>query len=79
MKNKEYLTWVDFYMEFADKLLPYAADRQTLIEKVKAVYTSIGMRLPKLERDNNIVDIDPFTVYGLFNKGITNADRKSVV
>lgn len=37
MKNKEYLTWVDFYMEFADKLLPYAADRQTLIEKVKAV------------------------------------------
>lgn len=37
MKNKEYLTWVDFYMEFADKLLPYATDRQTLIEKVKAV------------------------------------------
>ena len=37
MNNKEYLTWVDFYMEFADKLLPYATDRQTLIEKVKAV------------------------------------------
>ena len=73
--NKEYLTWVAFYTEFAEKLLPYAKDRQTLIEKIKAVYTAIGMRLPKLEKDNNIVDIDPFTVFGLFNKGITNANR----
>lgn len=73
--NKEYLTWVAFYTEFAEKLLPYAKDRQTLIEKIKAVYTAIGMRLPKLEKDNNIIDIDPFTVFGLFNKGITNANR----
>ena len=41
MNNKEYLSWVDFYTEFADKLLPYATDRQTLIEKVKAVYTAL--------------------------------------
>lgn len=79
MNNKEYLSWVDFYTEFADKLLPYATDRQTLIEKVKAVYTAIGMRLPKLEKDNNIVDIDPFTIYGLFNKGITNANRIKIL
>ena len=79
MNNKEYLTWVDFYMEFADKLLPYATDRQTLIEKVKAVYTAIDMRMPKLEKDNNIVDIDPFTIYGLFNKGITNANRIAIL
>ena len=73
--NKEYLTWVAFYTEFAEKLLPYAKDRKTLIEKIKNVYTAIGMRLPKLEKDNNIIDIDPFTVFGLFNKGITNANR----
>ena len=73
--NKEYLTWVAFYTEFAEKLLLYAKDRKTLIEKIKNVYMAIGMRLPKLEKDNNIIDIDPFTVFGLFNKGITNANR----
>lgn len=73
--NKDYLDWVAFYMEFAKKLLPYANDRQTLIKKIKAVYAAVDMKLPKLEKDNNIIDIDPFTVFGLFNKGITNDNR----
>ncbi len=79
MENKNYLGWVDFYMELADKLLPYKNDRKTLIEKIKTIYTNIKMRLPKLEADNNIVDIDPFTIFGLFNKGITNANRISIL
>ena len=29
-----------------------------------------GIKLPTLERENNIVDIDPFTVFALFNKNI---------
>ncbi len=73
------LNWTIFYMEFADKLQQYADDRKTLIEKIKMVYHTINMRLPKLERDNNIIDIDPFTVYGLFNKGITNANRIKIL
>ena len=77
--NKEYLTWVAFYSEFAEKLLPYMEDRKTLIEKIKAVYAAIDMRLPKLEKDNNIVDIDPFTIFGLFNKGITDANRITIL
>ena len=81
MNNKEYLTWVAFYMEFADKLLPYATDRQSLIEKVKAVYAAIGMRLPKLERDNNIVDIDPFNLWPVqqgYNKRKSNQNPAGV-
>ena len=78
METKAYLGWVDFYMELADKLLPYKNDRKTLIDKIKAIYTAINMRLPKLEADNNLVDIDPFTIFGLFNKGITNANRISI-
>lgn len=77
--NKEYLTWVAFYSEFAEKLLPYMEDRKTLIEKIKAVYAAIDTRLPKLEKDNNIVDIDPFTIFGLFNKGITDANRIAIL
>ena len=79
MKSKEYLTWVEFYMALADKIRPFATDRPHLIEKVKAVYKQIDMRLPKLEKDNKIVDIDPFTIFGLFNKGITNANRIKIL
>ena len=67
--------WIDFYTEFATSLLNYANDRKSLIEKTKQIYINAKMKLPTLERENNIVDIDPFTVFGLFNKGITNNNR----
>lgn len=71
---KEYL-WTKFYMEFADVLLEYKSNRSELIEKVKSVYKSAGIKLPKLESDHEIVDIDPFTVFALFNKGISDENR----
>ena len=71
--------WIDFYSAFATKLLPYKENRPELIRKVKTVYEKLGMKLPKLEEDGNPVDIDPFTVYALFNKGISNANRISII
>ena len=71
--------WMDFYSELATALLEFANNRKPLIEKVKAIYANAGMKLPTLERDNNIVDIDPFTVFGLFNKGITNDNRIAIL
>lgn len=68
-------TWIKFYMELADKLLEYKNNRTTLIEKIKEVHNIIGMKLPTLEKDNNIVDVDPFTIFALFNKGIKNSNR----
>ena len=61
-------TWVQFYKEFANKLLAYKSNREELIDKVKSIYTETEINMPTLEKDNNIVDIDPFTVFGLFNK-----------
>ena len=60
--------WVQFYKEFAHDLLAYKNDRNKLIENVKNIYKETGINLPTLEKDNQIVDIDPFTVFGLFNK-----------
>ncbi len=71
--------WVDFYKEFADKLLTYKNNRTELIEKVKAIYENIGLPLPTLEKDNQLVDIDPFTVFGLFNKGKLGDKRTKIV
>lgn len=60
--------WVEFYKEFAEKLLAYKDNRQELVIKVKQIFTNTGINMPTLEKDNQIIDIDPFTVFGLFNK-----------
>lgn len=71
--------WIKFYSKFADKLLAYKNDRRTLIEKLHDTYSRIGIKFPKLDSEPMPVDIDPFTVYGLFNKGITWENRKRIV
>lgn len=71
--------WIDFYSEFATKLLSFKKDRKLLIDKISAVYAAIDMKVPKLESGDVIIDIDPFTVFGLFNKGITNANRITII
>ena len=72
------LSWTDFYMEFADKLRFYYDDRKTLIEKIRKIYADININLPTVEENNEIIDIDPFTVFGLFNKGISELNRKKL-
>lgn len=70
--------WVEFYSEFATKLLAFRNDRQTLIGKIQKVYADIGMKFPKMESDDILVDIEPFSIFGMFNKGITNANRTAI-
>lgn len=71
--------WIDFYMEFANKLLEYKNDRKKLIQKIQNTFYSIGFKLPKLENSIVPVDIDPFTVFGLFNKGLTDDNRIRII
>ena len=71
--------WIDFYTEFATKLMDYKNNRENLIAKIQNVYKTIKIKLPKLEKNNVPVDIDPFTVFGLFNKGISDENRKKIL
>lgn len=72
--------WVYFYKDLANKLLPYKDNRQALVKKVLAIYETTGINMPTLERDNQLVDIDPFTVFGLFNKSsMKEANRKTIL
>lgn len=50
MNEQNQFDWVDFYKEFASKLLDYKDRRDELVEKVKAIYTMTGMNMPTLER-----------------------------
>ena len=68
MSTNNQFDWVEFYKELAGKLLAYKGNRQELITKVKQIFSDTGINMPKLEKDNEIVDIDPFTIFGLFNK-----------
>ena len=71
--------WVDFYKEFAHKLLEYKNNRKELIEKIENIYETTGINLPNLEMDRKLIDIDPFTVFGLFNKGISKDNRIKII
>lgn len=72
----EQYEWVPLYKEIAQKLLWYRADRKTLIQLVRDVYAETKINLPTLEQDNQIVDIDPFTVFGLFNKSSMREEKR---
>lgn len=76
---EKHSTWISFYEKLAEALLPYKDDRQKLVEKLKSLYEGIGMKFPKLDSTPMPVDIDPYTVYGLFNKGISEANRKKII
>lgn len=71
--------WINFYSEFATKLLEFKNNRAELIADIQSAYSAINMKLPKLESEDSIIDIAPFTVFGLFNKGITNANRTAIL
>lgn len=77
--GKAYCTWIPFYQELADKLLGFRDDRQGLIEKLQTLYRGIDMKFPKLDSAAIPVDIDPYTVFGLFNKGISDSNRRKIV
>lgn len=74
--NTNKYDWVDFYKEFAKKLIDYKSNRQKLISKIKEIYQKTGINFPTLEKENKIIDIDPFTVFGLFNKSSMKKENR---
>lgn len=80
MSNTNQFDWVPFYRKVADRLLDFKDDRTELVSKVKQIFKRAKLKLPTLEQDNAIVDIDPFTFFGLFNKtSMKPANRVSII
>lgn len=80
---KRQFLWTRFYEEVADKLLTFRENRAALaagIQKIKP----LGGGLSYLEdqyKDGSkgpLKDICPFTAMGTFNRGVTDANRKSI-
>ncbi|ATU07676.1 AAA family ATPase [Methanohalophilus portucalensis] len=74
MENYSF-TWVQFYSEFADKLLLYQNNRQALIQILKDEYDKLNLHNHFIQKDGPLNDIGPFTVFGCFNRGLTDENR----
>lgn len=68
--------WTNFYMELATALLKYKNNRTELLNILEIIFANTGMNFPfKEKRKERYEDICPFTVFGSFNKKITNTNR----
>lgn len=69
------LTWIPFYTEMADKLLQFKDNRKPLLDIVYALDKTFVGYIKSDVDGGQVSDIDPFTVFGIFNRGITNDNR----
>jgi len=81
--DKQRFKWTQFYEDFADKLLTYKDDRASLMAAIhdlpnKIESISVLQDQPKEGTKELLSDICPFTVFGLFNRGITDANRIAI-
>lgn len=72
-------TWVPYYKEFAEKLLQYQENRVDLCRLIYDHEDELLINYLHDEggKDDKITDIDPFTTFGLFNRGISKKNRVS--
>ena len=73
--NEQRFGWTKFYEEFADRLINYKDRRQELVSFVSKLADKFDLSYIK---DKQLDDICPFTVFGLFNRGMTLENRKAV-
>lgn len=74
-------TWVPYYKEFAEKLLQYQENRASLCRLIYDHEDELLINYLHDEggKDDRFTDIDPFTTFGLFNRGISKKNRASSV
>jgi 5-methylcytosine-specific restriction enzyme B len=77
-------TWVSFYKELAQKLLPYRQRQQDLIALLQQLRLQ-GLTITPLEhRDASgkrfqLQEIDPLKFFGVFNRGIADEMRRRIL
>lgn len=71
------LSWINFYGEFAKKLLKFKSNREELVKIVFGMdskYISY-FRDYKNDEGKAYSDVDPFSVFGIFNRSMTDENR----
>lgn len=71
-------TWIPFYKELSKKLLQFRNDRKPLVDWI---YDNLQGYINHLKDDSQgtkVDDIDPFTTFAIFNRGITHEKRINI-
>ncbi|MEZ5357179.1 MAG: AAA family ATPase [Candidatus Zixiibacteriota bacterium] len=81
--DKRRFLWTRFYEAIADKLLLYRDKRDELIKGIHSIASKVeGLsNLQDQFQDGStgpLKDICPFTAMGIFNRGITDVNRKNI-
>lgn len=82
--EKDRFVWTRFFESIADKLLTFRYRREELISGIHAIAQKFDcMSILNDQYEKNVLggplkDICPFTAMGIFNRGITDANRKAI-
>lgn len=81
--DKRRFNWTRFYEAVADKLLAFRNRRDELISGIHAIASKVDGFANLQDRfadgsSGPLKDICPFTAMGIFNRGITDANRKAI-
>lgn len=68
-------SWIPFYKELSQKLLQFKNDRTPLVGWIYDNLDGYINHLKDNTEGKRVPDIDPFTVYAIFNRGITDEKR----
>lgn len=71
-------TWIPFYKELAQELLQYRDNRQPIIDWI---YDNLHGYIGHLKDDSDghrVSDLDPFSVFAIFNRSITDNRQKDI-
>ncbi len=78
--------WIPLYKELAKALLKYRDDRRPLVEwinnELSKSVTNQGTSMTaylRMENDDLIEDIDPFSVFGIFNRNLKWENRTEIL
>lgn len=79
---KTEFSWIPFYTELAKKLLLYKADRKPLVDWIYSALPVVKgnggtslINYLKEQDGSHVSDIDPFSVFAIFNRNTTHAKR----
>ncbi len=82
MKNN--FSWIPFYKELADNLESWENNQKEIIEFIELLREKNLKVTPLTDKDDQdnrflLTEIDPFTVFGVFNRGISEKERIAIL
>ena len=77
-------TWIPIYKELSVKLLEFENRQSDLLDIIKKIASTGIPMIPIQDKHSatetaELTEIDPFTFYSCFNRGITNDNRKQIL